>query len=236
MAASLVATIMVFFVSSRYRLSLVPFVMLAAAYGIVAIWESVKGRHYRKAISYSLLTIIFAAWPYIQLVCARWAHLGPSLYEIRIEKYLVSAMQHEDAAEYEQALADLRLAGSIDPSNRRVLFRQAMVYYYVHDLASAQEAFKQVVAICPLCVDGYYNLGLIYNNEGRFREASVVLEKALALTPEEVAVHFELGRAYQAMNKQEAAREEFNFCLQHISRWRTQEREMILQALEGLSS
>jgi Flp pilus assembly protein TadD len=74
----------------------------------------------------------------------------------------------------------------------------------------------------------------LYNQQNRFNDAKVILEKAVLLDPDDVGAHFELGKAFKAIDDLASARIEFNTALKKINRWRIAEKQIIANELEGI--
>ena len=56
--------------------------------------------------------------------------------------------------------------------------------YQTGKVEDAQKTFRQIIEQKPDCCDGYNNLGVIYFEQGRYREAVLMFEKVLSLDPD----------------------------------------------------
>src|SRR5262249_39920740 len=79
----------------------------------------------------------------------------------------------------EQYLAVLK----IDPQNSTVNYRTGYLYYNRKDYANAQKYFEKVVNLYPFSYDGVLMLGWTYLNEGNMKDAKILLNRALLISP-----------------------------------------------------
>ena len=215
-------SIVLFFVASRYRIAMVPFLMIFASSGVIIFWEAVKKKSF-------LRLALFTAAIVLTFVLAR-----PKERFVEFRYYIARANNYTINSDYPNALRFAKLAYAAEPNNPEVTFSLASAYYDMKEFKAAEGKFKEIIRISPICVDAYYNLGLLYMEQKRFKEAVPILEKATALDPEDISAHFELGRAYKAGGRKELARDEFNLALKKMNRWRTEEREIIKGELSSL--
>ena len=224
-------SIAVFFVTARYRIILVPVFMIFAA---VAIDKFIN---YFRTRQWKALKILIAVWLCLFVISAysKIFTLPPLEASTALfEKYMLNALLLENKGEYQAALAELKQASFLEPYNRRAVSRQGVIYFKLDKLDQAANCFQGAVIISPLSVDAYYNLGFIYNQQMRFKEAKEMLLKAVALDTYDFKAHFELGEAYALTNDKIMARKEFNLALKYINRWRKPDIEIINRELAAL--
>jgi len=227
-------SIILFFVTTRYRMIMLPYLLIFAAFGLFAVWESLKSKRYIKL----LLLCLALALCFVLIDANRLAIQKDlknyNLFSRSFNYHLGRAFIDENSSGYQNALKELDLAQRLEPDNYRVIFRQGVVYFRMDNLKLAEEKFKYAIKINPLCQDAYYDLGLIYNRQSRFTEAEEVLKRAVSLDPENIESHFELGLAYKANGKLAAAKQEFRFAFKKINRWRSDERAVIEKEIKAL--
>lgn len=226
-------SIVLFYVTARYRLSLVPFFIIFAAYAANDILERIKEKQYFR------FWVIFSILIGFGLLCNKVYDFRdkptPSgATEALMEQHMLQALGYENAGEYHNALKELGQADAILPHNRRVLFRQGVILFKLGDLALAEEKFKEVIKINPVSVDAYYNLGFIYNQKMQFNKAKGLLEYAVFLDPDDAKAHFELATAYKETGDYKKAKEQLYIALNKLSRWQVFDRQLILKELENL--
>ena len=132
-----------------------------------------------------------------------------------INYYLLEAENTEEAFKY------LQLARESDPNNPQFYSAEAHLYDKVGDLDKAKEKYKKAIEIDPNFFEAYYNLGVIYFNEGveltdeankitdnkkyqeakeiadnKFKEALPYIEKSLELKPDDTSIMATLKTLY----------------------------------------
>lgn len=233
--ASFSISIILFFVASRYRLAMIPFLMIFASSGILVFWDAIKKRSFlRLTIFIAAISILFVLFNDKRLSTkhrASWSKENLSNFSY----YIAKSNYYTINLDYQDALRFAKLAYAIEPNNPEVTFSLANAYYDMKEFSMAEDKFRETIRILPLSVDAYYNLGLLYIRHKRFEEAVEVLEKAIALDPEDTLAHFELGKAYKTIGNPKRARDQFNFALKKLNRWRTEDREIIEKELGDLN-
>ena len=68
---------------------------------------------------------------------------------------------------------------------------------------------RQVLKARPDFAQGRYLFGKILLAQGAAEQAAEQLEAALRVAPKDANIHYQLGRAYQSLGREEAARKEF---------------------------
>ncbi len=232
--ATLSLSIILFFVASRYRITVLPFLFIFAACGVFSLWEKLKKKNYGNfALLFLAALSIFISFNLPKVFPKNIAQeLGRS--SVNFRDYLAKANYYSINLDYMNAIEEAKLAYDLEPKNPEVVFTLANLYYRMNELKMAEEKFQEVLKISPLVVDAYYNLGILYNQQRRFSEAKEALEKAVWLDPGDFTAHFELGKTYQALKQPEQAKEELKLALEYINRWRSEEIGLIKNRLADL--
>jgi Tfp pilus assembly protein PilF len=227
-------SISVFFAAARYRIGIVPYLLIFAGLGISTAWEAFAKRDYRRIILFLVTLGLFIGISFLGRGHALRQQDSPRARQEILEKYLETATIEENNKDYSRALQALDLAYRLKPDDPRVIFRIGVINYYLNDFTLAERMFKRVLELNPYSVDACYNLGLIYNTQGRFSEAREVLARAVALNPDSSQAHFELALALKAKGELRQARIEFEAARKNTPRWRRIDRETIETELERL--
>jgi tetratricopeptide (TPR) repeat protein len=227
-------SIILFFVTTMYRVAMVPFLIIFSSHSLVSLWNALKGKNYLRFCRLCSLLILISALLFYNKILNRNINRSLQNNFSDYDYHLLKAQNYENKGDYPRAMQEVNSAYRINPLDRRVLFRLGVNYFYMQDFKAAEDKFKEVIKVCPFCVDAYYNLGFLYNQKQRFLEAIEALEKSVYLDPENIAANFELGMAYKSVGKMIEAKQKFGLALQNISRWRTKDREIIEKELAGL--
>ena len=71
----------------------------------------------------------------------------------------------------------------IDAQNSTVNYRMGYIYYNRKDYANAQKYFEKVVNLYPFSIDGVLMLGWTYLQQGNYKNAKIMLNRALLINP-----------------------------------------------------
>ncbi|MEI8349404.1 MAG: tetratricopeptide repeat protein [Candidatus Omnitrophota bacterium] len=234
MLITIACSMSLFFVITKLRIAMAPFLIIFAAFCIYRMGSLLKSKKY---LGLGLLCVGAIALGILLNRDKIFAgNTNPDSQSVRslVEERLYEAAYYEHKSDYNKAIQELDTAHDLQPRNTYVLFHLGLAYYRMNDFKKAEERFKETIELNPLFVDAYYNLGFMYNHQQRFSEAKDMLNKALSLEPESVDTHFELALVYKATGNLKEAREEFALVLRALARWRKAERDMVIQALHSL--
>jgi 4-amino-4-deoxy-L-arabinose transferase-like glycosyltransferase len=180
------ASILIFFVNSRFRLPIVPSLILFAAYALhVWLFQPLRqpqpGAPRTKGLLVSVLVaaagMIFV-WPDAQVRAAE-SSAG----------YYMEGQYRQNAGDYARAVAAFEQCKQhADPlGNRYVLSsRLALGRLYtdsVKDYAKARQNFQEALRLAPNDFGILNDAGAMYKSFGHYDEAKICLSKALKLNP-----------------------------------------------------
>jgi tetratricopeptide (TPR) repeat protein len=187
-------TIIAFFVVARYRLPMIPALLVFAGYTISWWIRRAGGRAYR---ALALSGIGFVAL-YV-LVHANFYRVDPM--SGFAQSYYRLGLVYEKHHEWPQAIDSYRNAVKADPSlaepyvNLGILLSREKLY------GEAADALRRSLELKPDYAKAYYNLGLVYAEEGKGDSALAYVDDALRLNPD-----YDLARISKAGLLYETAR------------------------------
>lgn len=85
------------------------------------------------------------------------------------------------------------------------LLKQAQSRYQEGALPATLALYRQVLIADPRNMSALQGIGILYGQSGRFHQAVKFLSAAADVQPDDFAVHYNLGKALQALNQPEAA-------------------------------
>ncbi|MDD5773285.1 MAG: glycosyltransferase family 39 protein [bacterium] len=224
--ACLSASVILFFITLRYMMTVMPFMIIFAGFGFYTLIKIFLDKNY---IKFFLIIIFMILFLIIIFMIKLKAKDKPG-----IDNYLSRAMRYEIRKDYQKSLEQLDLAQTVEPDNQRVLFRQGVIYFYLNDLIQAENRFKKILEINPLRVDAYYNLGLLYNKKVQYEQAKQVLQKGLSLDMEGLNIHYALAMAYKNSGENIQAEKELRYIKENLKPWRDKEIDMVKEQLTEL--
>jgi len=186
---SYMGSIVIFFVSARYRLPAVPFVIIFSSYGVSSL------------IRLCFPKIKKAIWLYLLLLIALFVCVNIDLSPINEKEYLswshnMLGNVYQEQKQPELAIREFKQALAIDPNN--TISHNSLGNTY-RDLGLPREAifeYQQAIGINPNNATARNNLGVIYAELGRVEEASGQFQAALRTNPDFGEAHSNLAVYY----------------------------------------
>jgi tetratricopeptide (TPR) repeat protein len=197
--AGYAAGVVLFHVSSRYRMPAVPVLALFAGYAVSALVTWGRGRDFRRlAAGLAALALLTGAY---RLDLAHWMRQNDlSLDPFNLgTSYLYLGENGAAAARLEEA----RGLGGDHPS---LHYHLGLAYGRLGRSEEAMDAYRRAISQNPEMAAPYTNLGNISFRQGRYREAAEAYRDALARDPTRVNAWANLGWACLSLGDPEGAR------------------------------
>jgi tetratricopeptide (TPR) repeat protein len=198
LAVTYAASVLVFYVFARYRLPIVPMLMLFAARGIIAIPALVRnsrrdhppaaaprargrrtaapGAVRRRTGARGLVAAVIVA-----AVFANWPVLSVSTMQAITENNVARALETNGRGE--DAIAHYERATTVDPAYAPSYNNLATALRQRGDLDRAIAMYQRALALQPDYPDVHYNIGNLLAQQNRLEEAIAHYRQALALNP-----------------------------------------------------
>jgi tetratricopeptide (TPR) repeat protein len=215
-------SIILFFISSRHRLPVVPVLVILMAYAIYNIIIDFKEMNARVIALQSIILGTFILLSYIQTNnITNVRHYFSGLHRIRLSYYFINRGMHEESMrEIQQVIQDdptnwaaySNLAYlyvqkdkrnnainaydkviQINPNVAFVHFAKAQLLAQVNRVEEAEASVLQAIALKWDDPSYYYFLGTLYERSGNFQKAKRVYRQALSIQPDSALSHFRLG-------------------------------------------
>jgi tetratricopeptide (TPR) repeat protein len=175
MAAGYAASVAMFYVFARYRLSLVPFLALFAAVGLTQaprFWRERSMPRVAAAVTATLVAALLCNWPMSGLEDQSW---------LRFYNW-GTALQSE--GRQQEAIPYLRRSVELSPDNPYARNNLAVALESQGELPEAIAHLRHAVRVDGDFADGHKNLGSALAESGRRDEALRHLREAARLEPE----------------------------------------------------
>jgi len=197
-------SIILFMVNTRYRLPLVPILIIFASYGICALIDKRKSN---KKILIRYFSILLAAAIFVNLPLLKKG-IGIA------EDLNMTGLGYMRKGEVDKAIETFKKGIELAPDYPSLYNSLGEAYYHKGQLKEAERMFKKAIEIRPNFPEAYNNLGVLYRKINLTDNAIEEFKKAIHLIPGSPDFHYNLGNAYLANNHYEAAIKEFNTCLE----------------------
>ena len=171
----------VFFVTARFRMPVVPWMVVLTAGGLAEFWGIVRGRSPETGATYvSGATRPVAAWSFVA---------------IAVVFGLISAF------------APTGIVAGV--SDGQYVFRQAVIAEKSGDTAGAMDGYRQALEIDPNLAKANVNLGTLLARQGKLDDARAHLERGVRLDPTSGIGHQNLGQLNEVQGRFDDAVREY---------------------------
>lgn len=176
-------TFCVFFAAERFRLPVVPILLLFAAYFAVLVFDLLRSRNWKFAGAALALTVPFAL-----AVNIDWYRVvTPDVVAL---DYWSAGNRYSDLRRYDAAIPQYQTALKLDPSNAEIWMNLGVAQYYLGDAADAIGSFQTSLRLNETA-QAYFDLGMCYEQSGDLAAASKSFEAAYRMYPAYTRAHDE---------------------------------------------
>ena len=185
-----IPTIVLFLVTARYRLPLVPFLIILAAAGVVSLLKRPKLIRKSEWAAMFLIGLFayFINQPHYQLATG-------SIFQVHFN----NGIQLEAVNDYASAEKEYRLADESYPYSATLINNLGFVQYRLGMTEEARANFYRGLALDPDHAPLYNNLGLLVSDEGLNDSALYLLRTALDKFDSTVTLPAELAQIWLNM-------------------------------------
>lgn len=219
-----------FLVAERFRVPIVPFLLVLAAPAIVHVGRLLRTRMYRSAGTWTLTGLALFGLSEVRWVAytpdrALW-HMGRAEAYSQVDQIDAAVAEYRRSIELlptfvkgRRALAMLldehdRDAEALEQYEavRELTPLEADVHYEIGRLLAAEgraeeaeRAYRRALELDTQFSDAWVNLGALYAGQGRLDAAIDAYQRAIAVDPQHIDARYNLGNALARQNKVEAA-------------------------------
>jgi 4-amino-4-deoxy-L-arabinose transferase-like glycosyltransferase len=185
------ASFLPFFAADRYRLPVVPLLLLFGAYAGFRLADLVGRREVRPVLRLApalIVMTLFVNLDWFRTVTpATWA-----------ADYWAEGNRFQRQGRLPEAEARFVRALKLDPANAEIWINLGATRYAGGRWPDAAQAFKQAIELAPDNATGYYDLALCALQDGHAPEGKALLRQALRVEPEHRGAREELRKMEQA--------------------------------------
>jgi len=203
--------IILFFVNARYRVPLLPVLLIyaaAAVFELTRIWKDrTPGRGRRLLLPLALLAVFLAV-------------SNSRLFDVRDDILLGTlhynlANHYVDSGDLERAEKAYAEALRLNPLFPGAHYNLANIFFDRKDYEKAEEHYLKAIEQSGGMADAQINLGIISFARGRDEEAVARLREGLRLAPGSAEGYYNLGNALSRLDRQQEAAEAFELSLRN---------------------
>lgn len=192
-------SLMLYFVTTRYRLVVVPALALFSSLGI---YSACKYIIQRKTAAFFVCITSLAVFFIFGSIKVLNLHLGA--FNVNMSFYYLSKKMYKEAAE------ECKEAIKRSPGYSLAHNNLGIAYKNLGNLAEAKKEYKLAILHHPGSEEAHYNLGLLYIAEGNELGAIRSFKKVLEINPRSIDANNKLGKLYLNKKDVKTARAYFN--------------------------
>jgi len=168
--------LLAFFVTSRYRLNVLPFLVLFAAYGALALLDILRQRRWPQAL------LPVAGLSALLLFC-NW-RVGPMSRDFSVDSYYNLATKLLKEGDTERAKGWLLKASELDPLNPEVNGNLGVIYEQEKQPREAKKCYLRILERYPDDVQAHLHMADLCLRLGELEKAGQHYEQVLRVEPE----------------------------------------------------
>jgi tetratricopeptide (TPR) repeat protein len=201
-----IPTVILFLVTARHRLTVIPILLLFSAYTIFYLRDRLKASDLKKAARPIAAMIILLAVMNINFFDLGFQNVSQIHYSL--------ALTHTRQGNYEEAIKEHKLAIDKAPAAPALYVGLGTAYYKMQRHQDAIGQFTHALSLDPDYVDAYVGLGITYYEMGQLDRAERALRRAAMLDPDRIEPYINLGEIHMARENHEMARRFFEIALE----------------------
>jgi tetratricopeptide (TPR) repeat protein len=236
-------SISLFFVTARYRVTVLPVVCLFAAYALTWLVGKVISRRYPAIVSgIGICMALFwltspARLPLNMEELRRWhrinvglryskSDMGSDRAESLLREVVIEHPQDPESrlhygivlrrsGKFPDALRELQAASELDPGDPVIPFQIGKIYATMGADSLAATRFITSLALAPLYKEAHEHLALAYVNLRRYEDALKEFAVALTIDPTDSPLRVNLGVTYGKLGMTDEAIRQFKLALHY---------------------
>jgi tetratricopeptide (TPR) repeat protein len=232
---SYMITVVMFFVTARFRFPIIPFLIIFSAFALVWLWQKFSKRELSKIALFFLLL-----FPLFILTNSNAYHLSAKDFSqayfslgnayLKAGKLDLALQEYDEALsrnphlsrvhmnkgiiflrrkEYARAEKEFELELEKNPQEDRAYNDLAAVYLTLKLYDQAIQTAQKAIELKVYYPEAYMNLALAYKGKGDYLKAKVVVESGLRNVHPFPEANYLLGEIYQAQGEPDSARQAY---------------------------
>ncbi|MFH0931606.1 MAG: tetratricopeptide repeat protein [Candidatus Zixiibacteriota bacterium] len=181
-------SVLLFFVSSRFRLPVLPFLIIFSSFAIIQLYEFIRRGSFKKLFFALILFLLF-----FFLTNSNFYHLSKTNFA---QAYFSLGNLYLKKGELQKAKEQYLLALKEDPYLRRAHLNLGNIYFRERNYSSAEEEFLEELKLHPRQEKAYNNLSVLSRIKGDFPSAIEQAKEALKIKPYYPEAYINLSLAY----------------------------------------
>jgi len=189
----------IFFVCARYRLGIIPFLIILTSFAVICIVDDIRKKKWRTRIPGILIFISSLIF-----FNANIFQLGPS--NLGLNNLALAAVEYEKG-NYREAISYLEKALHYTPNSPEALNLMGSTYKKLSRIEQALFYYQEAIKNDPEHAEAHFNIGNIYAEARQYEEAKKFYLEAIEADPYFARAYNNLGNIYYSTGDFEKALE-----------------------------
>lgn len=191
-----------FFVNSRYRLSVVPYLVPFAGFALSCAWDTIRLGKFKRLALFFTAFMAFYIFSNANIISA----------DNRTPMYNLAVI-YEKKGDYDKAIAISEKLLEKEYNLPMVHFNLGVCYYQKKMKDAAEAEFKETLRLSPDDKDSHFNLGVVYYEKKAYKEAMDEFKASLRSNEKDVAPYYWIGKIYKQQRNFDKALEAYQNAL-----------------------
>ena len=192
----MICIVAVFHVNARYRIQIVPFLIIMASVGLVGFMGALKRKSWIRRCFY-LFTLFVAYLLFSFWAQQFWPIVDHSFYQGEHARFVAHGYLQENNLLQAEHYALVALEK--DPDDYQAMNLLGYISYLNGDVKSATSYFQQAIALRDDYFPGYFNMGKMYKQQNNYGQAIRMYEKGLSFAPDDPLANEQLQSLLQVI-------------------------------------
>ncbi len=167
--------VMLFFMSSRYRVPSVPVLCIFSGYGFFLLLKEMSRGNILRVVGATLLILIVAIFSFLKI--------GDVYQYEESSSHGSLGIAFDTIGMHQQALSSFEKQVELDPESPLALYNIGVVLVKMGKSEKAISYYEKAIELDPTLSEAYNNLGMIYINGGDYSLAEFFFQKAMNVKP-----------------------------------------------------
>lgn len=186
------ASLMVFFVYARFRIVIVPLMLLVSAYGLNHLWDSIKEHQWKEIGLYAL---------YIGIGFFIIQNRIYSKEQFIAQNYNALGYAHEQLKHFPEAVEAYKKALQAEPDYSLFYYNLGTAYVKNENYKEGETILKTALSKSPPIPETFFNLAFAQEYLANYDSALINYQRFLTISPDTIDVYFRIGTTYYKMKK-----------------------------------
>ncbi len=202
---SYMGSVLLFFINARYRLPVIPIIIVFSSAGALWLWDRARGRRWRSLAAGLLVVAAVAVFVNVDFY---GTHVGD-----RAQTHNTLGLAHASAGRYDHAVAEYRRAVELSPGYAKAYNNMGISLGRLGRTDEALAAYAHAAELDPQLASSRNNIGTLFMSRGDLVEAAGWFREAIERDPWMHEARYNLGSVLARVGELAEAEEQLRFAI-----------------------